>query len=989
MADAYKYDSAIFYFTKASETYLTERDTAAHYLALYKASFQMAQWGQVEASKEMALEHIAESKKHMKGVDLATAYRITAHNINLAKGNSDQMFAFYDSALVLLSETEDFESVRLKSIINSDMGVYQYFQSDFARAEFYFKKAVSEMSTLDMERVARSVIEQTNNVGAILRIRGAYNEAIELYQKSGEIAMKYMKEPNGVLGFVYDGIAGAIQASATASNSKAIEYYEKAISLFKEQGESHDPVYSLMNVAFLYSGLNENEKALKYYLEAVELSERFLGPNNIKTADAYSRLGKHYAGLGELELGKKYLTASLKSFEAAQQLTNRLTANYLGLSMINFEQGNREEALSNIQEGIMINEMLSFNRSQQSSYLHSVSIQFHVMGMSDSALTYIEKSLEYGKMSIPESPISTFKANTLKAELLLEKSKATGEEMYLHSALKAIEASKEDIVNIRGWSEHLTDRLNNQYMISQWNTIGFEVAFRLYEKTNDEKFLNQAWFHAESNKAHLALSNLQQSVALELSGVPSNLTRVKEDISNGIAHYELQFQRAEATKDSVGIQRYGETLFDFRKKDDSLKSLIERGYPEYYQLRYKQEYESVAATQDKLHEAELLLNYHVGVDQIYVFQVAKNQIDLKPLNTDSAFQVKVNAYLSQLSMNEENRLTAQEFNSLGSEIRNVLLPTAELLQTYQKLTIIPDSYLSGLSYETLPLLVKGEIAGFSEIDYLIKHFDIHYANSATLKSKLSSNSTSLKPRILAFAPTFGDNTNTYDSVRGGLQELAWINQEVSSLSDHFTTEAFYGEKATERQFRELAGQYSIIHVASHGLINEQSPLYSQLVFAPFETDSIIDGFLHTQELFNMSLQADLVVLSACNSGSGAFASGEGILSLANGFFYAGSKSLVMSLWLANDQSTAQIVDTFYEGLAQGQLKGEALRKAKLNYLNEADNIRSHPYYWAHLVVNGNNQPIKADTSQNIFYLLIVMTGIIITMIAVRRKTAKK
>ena len=144
----------------------------------------------------------------------------------------------------------------------------------------------------------------------------------------------------------------------------------------------------------------------------------------------------------------------------------------------------------------------------------------------------------------------------------------------------------------------------------------------------------------------------------------------------------------------------------------------------------------------------------------------------------------------------------------------------------------------------------------------------------------------------------------------------------------------------------------------HALVDDTHPLSSKLIFAPDQKDSLNDGFLNAYELYNMSINADMVVLSACNTGYGKITRGEGVMSLSRAFRYAGCKSLVMSLWQADDKTTATIMKLFYQNLAAGQQKDEALRHAKLSYLDHADPLTAHPYFWDAFIVSGNIDKIE-------------------------------
>jgi CHAT domain-containing protein len=144
-------------------------------------------------------------------------------------------------------------------------------------------------------------------------------------------------------------------------------------------------------------------------------------------------------------------------------------------------------------------------------------------------------------------------------------------------------------------------------------------------------------------------------------------------------------------------------------------------------------------------------------------------------------------------------------------------------------------------------------------------------------------------------------------------------------------------------------------------------MQSRLLFAP-QRDTVEDGLLHAYELYNLRLPADLAVLSACNTGFGRLQAGEGVMSLAHAFRYAGCRSIVMSLWPAEDESTAFIVERFYAHLAGGLPKDEALRLARLDYLDQADPLRAHPYYWTHLVAMGDMTPLRKNKSPSLWWI---------------------
>ncbi|MBX7152751.1 CHAT domain-containing protein [bacterium] len=229
-----------------------------------------------------------------------------------------------------------------------------------------------------------------------------------------------------------------------------------------------------------------------------------------------------------------------------------------------------------------------------------------------------------------------------------------------------------------------------------------------------------------------------------------------------------------------------------------------------------------------------------------------------------------------------------------------------------------------------------------------------------------------------------------DSVYEGLRPLPWSEKELDAISEVIAGKFYKFSEATEERFKSEAPKHRIIHLATHTIIDDKEPLYSKLVFAKSPNDKE-DGLLHTYELYNMQLNADLAVLSACNTGSGKLVRGEGVMSLARGFFYAGCPSIVMSLWAIDDRSTSVLMHNFYERLSEGLSKDEALREAKLAMINSGDPVMSNPYYWAGFVAIGDTHPIQIEKPSQMYWVFVVPSVVILAgfFIVFRKKFIQK
>ena len=184
--------------------------------------------------------------------------------------------------------------------------------------------------------------------------------------------------------------------------------------------------------------------------------------------------------------------------------------------------------------------------------------------------------------------------------------------------------------------------------------------------------------------------------------------------------------------------------------------------------------------------------------------------------------------------------------------------------------------------------------------------------------------------------------------------------------------------ATETNFKNDLNGYSVIHLATHAIVDDEKPQYSRLVFNL--SDSLNDGYLHAYEIYSMDIDAKLVSLSACNTGFGTVQKGEGVMSLSHAFAYAGVPSTLVSLWPASDKSTPEIMRLFYTNLQSGMNKDVALRQAKLSYLETSAGKARHPFYWGGFILIGDVESIESSWSTIYWiaggiFLLILIVGI--------------
>ena len=520
------------------------------------------------------------------------------------------------------------------------------------------------------------------------------------------------------------------------------------------------------------------------------------------------------------------------------------------------------------------------------------------------------------------------------------------------------------------------------------NRDAMRAALMQYSITGDQNLLEKAFMFAERSKYAILTAALHNSEAKVTSNLPSELIQKEKEVLQSIGLYQhmINGENKKEEADSVRLDRWSDKLFELKLERDRLIEKLEKNYPSYYELKYRPHVIDITGLQKHIDENEALIEYVLQDSSLYIFTITSEQVDIQSTFVDSSFYQNLEYLLHQLydkSILGDDKESFSGFTDVSFYLYNILLKPVENLIIGKDLIIIPDERLSYLPFEVLITRSPKQQKTYNNLPYLINDNAIGYSYSATLLVDARSGKRKQGNELVTFAPSysFTDNSNSFPDfdlniTRDSLVNLPHAHEEVSYINGLFGGKAYSDSLATESEFKSIAGKYNLIHLAMHGLMDEENPMYSKLVFAKSE-DSLDDGYLNTWEIYNLDLNAQLTVLSACNTGVGKLIRGEGLMSLARGFYYAGCPSIVTTLWSINDKSSSEITMRFYDYLAEGETKIEALRKAKLDYLAQADPLMSHPRYWAAYINIGDPGALK---SRNNSYLYILFILIVLTLI---------
>ncbi len=517
------------------------------------------------------------------------------------------------------------------------------------------------------------------------------------------------------------------------------------------------------------------------------------------------------------------------------------------------------------------------------------------------------------------------------------------------------------------------------------------LCYKLYQQTGDVAYAHQAFQFAERGKSASFLAAVTDSRAKKFGNLPDSLVNREQVLKLSISKYkQMLFEENQQDEpDSARLALYNSKLFQYAEKYDELIKFLEKNFPDYYAFKYNTDVTDVKTVRKRLQRREALVEYLIddhsqagekGV--LFRFVITRDDFSFTGTAIDSAFNTdisRVHGFLTDPAFLYTGLKEYKSYVSAAYRLQQQLLGDIKGLIGGKRVIVIPDDQLSYLPFDAL-LSSMPDTTGmnFRNLPYLVKDYPFSYTYSATLLYAYFSRGKEANKRLLAFAPAYLNDDRDDSQIareRHGLLPLPFVSKEVDYVNTFVPGDVFKGMEADEGRFKKMAGEYDILHLAMHTIINDSLPLYSGLAFArPRTSDSREDGWLNTNEIYNLNLKARMAVLSACNTGTGILRKGEGVMSLARGFLYAGCPSIVMSLWEVDDESGSLIMKEFYRLLSGGKNKDEALRLAKLAHIEKADPLKAHPHYWLAFVTVGNAEALF--TGKDI-YLIVILFAVIL------------
>ena len=791
--------------------------------------------------------------------------------------------------------------------------------------------------------------------------------------------------------------------------AKAVPYLEKTEQLF-ERGilKKDDRYINLLNsMAITYEYMGYTDKSDDYYMKGVLIAKDYnsIIANNI----TYSYAIK-LAKTGRREIGSELLASLL---ESSRRVYGTHSRNYIEV-LKNYAEYLRVYINDYKTSLAFYEECIDYLRSNKDDLLLAepvylgYSLTLAASGDPRRALEIIQQRLHAGSEVIPEDDLVNpdqplLKADKRSLDLLRAKYKilwqlytSSGDPEYLMASANTSELiiSVLEKVRINLSQEESRLILGDRFRDSYISAIrDFDLCYRI---TGRREYLEKAFEYSERSKVAGLLASTRELKATQFHiphAVADLEKRIQREISLINARIVEENNRREP--DSYLLNVLNDDLLKLSRRRDSLVTVFEKEYPEYFTLKYNTRVIQLDEIPGIAGQKWNYLNYIVSDSMLYIFIANRKHQQIISLPVGSDFFDSIRAFRDLLlspSRSAGARTDFIKYQKLGVGLYKTLLEPVTDYLISDNLLISPDNILSYLPFEALLTApYSGDDILYRELDYVIRKYRISYTYSVTFMSESDRRGLRHTRSLVAFAPVYAGN-RIIDSLslnRGSgelaLEDLQFARQEAEYITDLMRGSLYSNNEALESTFKREAGKYDIIHLAMHTILNDRFPMHSKMVFYP-ENDYTEDGLLNTYEVYGLPLKAAMVVLSSCNTGSGFLYSGEGVLSLARGFMYSGSQSVVMTLWEVEDRSGSEIIKAFYRNIRRGKSKTDALRKARMDYLRKASQLGSHPSYWSAQVIYGNNAPLNINGKIPVFLLFVTVLLACITYIYRRRST---
>ncbi len=920
--DQNDYANALLFYESAVKDFKAQNQWKGYEKAMAGKAHTLIKLRKYENARAALDTALSVGKRFMgETIEIATVYYVygVLHDL---MNKPDQSLAMHKNALRIRKASLGPQHFKVAESFNGIGEVYRYTVRDYFEAEKNFLQAIEileHIGNADQKHLYRGYY----NLATTNRLKNDFEKALAFAFQAVQ-ALESIK-PSDTISFIrcYGIIANIYNTQSVFE--KAISYYRKALALRIARREmSSEMANDYKNLAKAYIESGQVPKALLCVDSALMIVEQ----------DAYY----DSAELANIHLIKgKALRESKRDEEAIQSYR---------LSLYIHKHNSRSNALD-----------------MSNAYMH-LSETMNKIQQYDSALFYIQKSIECvmpqgtklvnwanPSYKMLEHKPQLYDQLTHKGVVLTQLARGKNSVGTLKLALECFNLSDQLMEIFWNSQDRENSKLNFVNINYHINELALTSIFNLHHLTSDESYKAEAFELMDKSKARILRQKVEEVGAQARLKIPDSLLSQERHIKSEIT--ALQNKLAALKKSEQEERILGTEMIVKEKELDAWRKKMKNLFPQYSFAPKDPSLMTLIELKNKLSKDITFIEYFFGEKTIYVFASLAGQqhfIRIENKNISS----KIYQFCGLLSRGLKSKNLESDFKEYThlafSLYTDLLTPVFEALNLdieneHPKILIIPDGALNLLPFQALiTLKPKNQHSiNYKNLNYLVKRSTISYSyDAASLFA--TSHPTAWGKNLLAFGWSDGTENN-YDA-----HSLPGTYKELQSVAAIMPGKFMMGEEARKKSFLDLASGYNILHLAIHGKADNADIYNNYLQFQ--------DEKLFAHELYGLRLNANnLTVLSACETGYGKVFNAEGVYNIARGFFYAGSKGLLMTLWPIDDRATASLIPEFYKNLNKQDYVSTALRKSQLDYLQKADELSAHPSYWAGLVLWGMHKEI--------------------------------
>ena len=828
----------------------------------------------------------------------------------------------------------------------TSIGVLRYFQGEYDASLASNQAALKLLEGRDDKDTAAIAL---NGIGVVHRERGEYDLALDFYQRSLRVAEEQGNKLR--IGIALNNIG--ILYTSWGDYARALECYQRSHDLRAAVGDKLGMSISMLNMGDIHQLQGNYQLSLDYFQKSLALREALNDKEGI--GNVLNALGEGYRLVGRYDLALESLRRSLSLREALGNKP-RIARTLHNLGNVLLSQGDASSARQFYERALALEEGAG-DRERSVDTLNMLGLAYETQGANEKAVETTSRAASLARQIGYLGGFWPARAVAGRA----------------HRALKQTAEARAALDEAIGTIESVRARAaggeqEGQYFFADKISPYAEMVALLVSQNRDEEALQ----YAERARGRVLLDVLRAG----RSNINKSLTPAEQEQERTLRR-ELSALNAQAQREAAQARPSAARLADLNARLDRARldldaytNALYALHPELRLQRGEAPQASLTQLNDQLGRPDTaLVEYVVGDEQTFLFVLTGAGRAAAPALKVYTLNVKRRELLERVG--RFRRQLAERDLLFGGAARSLydllLAPARAQLQGKTALIIVPDDALWELPFQALQSPAGRYVLEEQAVSYTPS---LSVARAVILRRRGQPSKPSFVSNLLAFGnPLLGGDAVRAEPggmMSGGAGALPEAERQVRTLGQLYgaaNSRVYTGAEAREDRFKAEAGKYRILHLAAHGVLNDASPMYSHIVLSQGATDATEDGLLETWELMNLDLNADMVVLSACETARGSVRPGEGMVGLSWGFFVAGSPTTLVSQWKVDSSATTELMLGFYRHLKAGAggpeasqssppSKSAALREASLKLISSER--YAHPFYWAGFVLIGDS-----------------------------------